>query len=178
VVCFLITPGTGNSCLAVLAHPGRVVDLWPVKTLVAAAVAVFGLALAVSAKAETAWLTDYKKAQEQAKSSNKLLLLEFTGSDWCPPCRMLQKDVLSTAEFQNFANKNLILVEIDFPRAKEQSRELAAQNQMLAQRFGIQAFPSIIILNGEGKKVGELIGYDPRAGRKGYIESLEKIRKG
>ena len=178
MVCLLVTPENGNSCLAALAHTARVADLWPVKTLVVATVAVFGFAMAVSAKAETAWLTDYKKAQEQAKSSNKLLFLEFTGSDWCPPCRMLQKDVLSTAEFQNFANKNLILVEIDFPRGKEQTRELAAQNQMLAQRFGIQAFPSIIILNGEGKKVGEMIGYDPHAGRKGYLESLEKIRKG
>jgi protein disulfide-isomerase len=137
-----------------------------------------GAVLALSAQAETPWLTDYKKAQEQAKSSNKLLLIEFTGSDWCPPCRMLQKEVLSTPEFKDLASKNFVLVEIDFPRTKEQSRELVEQNQMLAQRFGIQGFPSIIILNTDGKKLGELVGYDPRAGWKGYIESLEKIRKG
>ena len=148
------------------------------KTLGLAIAAALGVAGVLSAQAETPWLTDYKKAQEKAKSSNKLLLLQFTGSDWCPPCRMLQKDVLSTREFQDLASKNFILVEIDFPRAKEQTREVAVQNQMLAQRFGIQAFPSIIILNSDGKKIGELIGYDPRAGRKGFIDSLEKIRKG
>jgi thioredoxin-related protein len=149
-----------------------------VKNLVLTIAAGLGAVLALSAQAETPWLTDYKKAQEQAKSSNKLLLLEFTGSDWCPPCRMLQKEVLSTPEFKDLASKNFVLVEIDFPRTKEQSRELVEQNQMLAQRFGIQGFPSIIILNTDGKKLGELVGYDPRAGWKGYIESLEKIRKG
>ncbi len=91
---------------------------------------------------------------------------------------MLQRDVLSAPEFQDYAKKNFVLVEIDFPRAKKQSRELAEQNQMLAQRFGIQAFPSVIILNSEGKKIGELIGYDPRAGKKGFMDSLENIRKG
>ena len=148
------------------------------KNLLLTIAAGLGAVLALSAQAETPWLTDYKKAQEQAKSSNKLLLIEFTGSDWCPPCRMLQKEVLSTPEFKDLASKNFVLVEIDFPRTKEQSRELVEQNQMLAQRFGIQGFPSIIILNTDGKKLGELVGYDPRAGWKGYIESLEKIRKG
>ena len=147
------------------------------KTLLLALVlAGFGSVAFVSA-ADTPWITDYKKAQEQAKASKKLLLLEFTGSDWCPPCRMLQKDVLSTPDFQRLASTKFVLVEIDFPRTKEQTRELAMQNQMLAQRFGIQAFPSIIILDSDGKKISELIGYDPRAGRKAYIDSLEQIRK-
>jgi thioredoxin-related protein len=149
-----------------------------VKNLLLAVAAGLGAVLALTAYADTPWLTDYKKAQQQAKASNKLLLLEFTGSDWCPPCRMLQKDVLSTPEFKDFASKNFVLVEIDFPRAKEQTRELAEQNQMLAQRFGIQGFPSIIVVNSDGKKLGELVGYDSRAGWKGYIDSLEKIRKG
>lgn len=149
-----------------------------VKNIILAFAVVFGVGALFSAQTESPWLTDYKKAQEQAKSSNKLLLLEFTGSDWCPPCRMLQKEVFSTPEFQDYASKNFVLLELDFPRAKVQAPEITEQNQMLAQRFGIQVFPSIIILNSEGKKIGELLGYDPGAGRAGYIASLEKLRKG
>jgi protein disulfide-isomerase len=149
-----------------------------VKNLILATAVALGFGAILSAQAESPWLTDYKKAQEQAKSSNKLLLLEFTGSDWCPPCRMLQRDVLSTQEFQDYASKNFVLVELDFPRAKVQAPEVAEQNQMLARRWGIQVFPSIIILDSQGKKIGELLGYDPGAGRTEYIASLEKLRKG
>ena len=148
------------------------------KNLILATAVALGFGALLSAHAEGPWLTDYKKAQEQAKSSNKLLLLEFTGSDWCPPCRMLQREVLSTQEFQDYASKNFVLVELDFPRAKVQAPEIAEQNQLLARRWGIQVFPSIIILDSAGKKIGELLGYDPGGGRAGYMASLEKLRKG
>src|SRR5205823_8843967 len=103
--------------------------------------------------AASVWLTDYKSAQEQAKASNRLLLLQFTGSDWCPPCRMLKNQVFETREFEDYASKNFVLVELDFPRAKVLAPEIAQQNQILAQHFGIQVFPSIIILNSDGKKI-------------------------
>jgi thioredoxin-related protein len=128
--------------------------------------------------AESLWLTDYKQAQEQAKVSNKPLLLEFTGSDWCPPCRQLQKQILSTPTFQQYAKDNFVLVELDYPRARVQAPEVAQQNQILAHRFQIEVFPTVIILNSDGKKIGELIGFDPHAGPEGYIASLEKFRKG
>jgi protein disulfide-isomerase len=131
----------------------------------------------VVSQPESHWLTDYKKAQEEAKSSNKFLLMEFTGSDWCGPCILLQREVFSSPEFQDYAKKNLVLLEVDFPRMKTQPHEVVAQNQELAYRYGISVFPSAIILNGDGKKVGELLGYDPGAGSKGYIEELEKARK-
>ena len=148
-----------------------------VKHFIFSALAAAILAGTASAQTQAQWLTDFKKAQEEAKATNKLLLLEFTGSDWCPPCRMLQRDVLSSREFQEYAIKNFILLEVDFPRAKPQTAELARQNQMLAERFGIDGFPSIILLNADGKKLGELVGYDPHAGRQGYLDALEKMRK-
>jgi thioredoxin-related protein len=149
-----------------------------VKRFISSAVAAAILAGIASAQTPVQWLTDFKKAQEQAKSANKLLLIQFTGSDWCPPCRMLQKEVLSTQEFQEYASKNFILLEVDFPRAKQQPAELAQQNQTLAKRFGIEGFPTIIVLNAEGKKLGEMVGYDPRGGRQAFLDSLEKMRKG
>jgi thioredoxin-related protein len=131
----------------------------------------------VATESKSHWLTDYKKAQQEAKSSNKFLLMEFTGSDWCGPCILLQRQVFSSPEFQDYAKKNFILLEVDFPRTKTQPHEVVMQNQELANRYGISVFPSAIILNGDGEKIGELLGYDPEGGSRGYIEELEKARK-
>ena len=126
--------------------------------------------------AEPAWETDYKKAQDQAKAGDKLVLLDFTGSDWCGWCIRLDREVFSKPEFLDYANKNLVLVEIDFPRGKAQSASLKKQNQELADQYGIQGFPTVVVLNGKGKKVGEL-GY-MEGGVSAFIAELEKIRKG
>jgi thioredoxin-related protein len=76
------------------------------------------------------------------------------------------------------ARDNFVLVELDYPRARVQAPEVVQQNQTLAHRFRIEVFPTVIILNSDGKKIGELIGFDPHAGPEGYIASLEKFRKG
>ncbi len=130
---------------------------------------------AVPVRTETAWLTDYKQAQQQAKANNKLLLLDFTGSDWCAWCMKLRKEVFSQPEFQQYASKNLVLLEVDFPRAKEQAKAIRMQNQSLAEQYGIQGFPTIVVLNGAGKIVGQL-GY-MEGGANAFIAELEKLRK-
>src|SRR5439155_23608625 len=76
------------------------------------------------ASAESDWLTDYKKAQQEAKASNKILLLDFTGSDWCGWCKKFDREVLLQPEFKDFARDNLVIVELDFPRGKPQAPEL------------------------------------------------------
>jgi thioredoxin-related protein len=129
----------------------------------------------ITASAESNWVTDYKKAQEDAKASKKLMLLEFTGSDWCGWCIKLDKEVFSTPEFQNFASKNLVLVKLDFPRSKPQTEALKKQNEQLAQKYGIQGFPTIIVLNGQGEKVGEL-GYI-EGGPSPFLAKLETLPK-
>ncbi len=125
--------------------------------------------------AAEAWLTDLPKAQAQAKAEKKLVLLDFTGSDWCGWCIKLHKEVFSTPEFAEYAKKNLVLVEVDFPNKKKQSSELKAANQALQQKYGIRGYPTIIILNGEGKKVGQL-GYMP-GGPKAFTAELDKLKK-
>jgi protein disulfide-isomerase len=134
------------------------------------------LSPALPVRADLTWSTDFKKAQEQAKTDKKLILVDFTGSDWCGWCIRLNKEVFSQPEFKDYATKNLVLVEVDFPRAKPQSSTVVHQNEELAERFGIQGFPTIIVLDGEGKKVGEL-GYMP-GGPSAFIEQLERLRKG
>ena len=146
---------------------------------------LFALAIAVgltfaatgSARAESGWETDLKKAQDQAKSNNKLVFLNFTGSDWCGYCIRLDRDILSKPAFQEYANKNLVLVEIDFPRAKEQSSDLRKQNQQLARQYEIQGFPTIVLLNGSGKTIWRFDGYFTD-GPDAFIAELEKAKKG
>ena len=146
------------------------------KKLILAAVLTLGLSTAFSARADLEWLTDYKKAQQEAKTSNKLVLLDFTGSDWCGWCIKLNREVFSKPEFKDYASKNLVLVEVDFPRRKTQSADVKLQNATLAQQYQIEGFPTIIVLNGEGKALG-MLGY-MQGGASAFIAELEKLRKG
>ena len=143
--------------------------------LFAAAACVF--LTAPLARAESDWLNDYKKAQQEAKASNKLLLLDFTGSDWCGWCKKFDKEILSQSQFKDYARENLVLVELDFPRAKQQSPELRKQNQELAYQYQVQGFPTIVVLDGDGQKLWQYDGYFPD-GPAAFIAQLEKLRKG
>jgi thioredoxin-related protein len=129
------------------------------------------------AGAESVWLNDYKKAQEEAKATNKVLLLNFTGSDWCGWCIKFDRDVLSKPQFQDYARDNLVLVELDFPRAKEQTPEVRKQNRELAQQYEVVGFPTIVVLNSDGQTLWKFDGYFP-GGLEAFIEQLQKIRKG
>lgn len=108
------------------------------------------------------WETDYAEALETAKSQNKRVLVDFTGSDWCGPCIQLHKRVFSRPEFIGYAEKNLVLVEIDYPQRKKQSDTLVKQNERLAQQYRIEekGYPTLVLLDPAGKIVRELQGYD------------------
>ncbi len=132
-------------------------------------------ALLQAAAAEVNWLTDLPKAQAQAKEEKKLVMMDFTGSDWCGWCIKLHKEVFSKPEFAEYASKNLVLVEVDFPNKKPQSPELKKANAALEKKYKVEGYPTIIVLDSDGKKVGEL-GYQP-GGPKPFIEKLEKLKK-
>lgn len=92
---------------------------------------------------ELKWETDINKAISVSNKSKKPLLLFFTGSDWCGWCIRLQKEVLKTPEFATWANKNVVLVELDYPRKTIQTETIKAQNAGLQESFGIQGFPTV-----------------------------------
>ena len=144
---------------------------------------LFLFAVAVSvvcasfARAESAWLNDYKKAQEEAKANNKLLLLNFTGSDWCGWCIKIDKEIWSQPQFKDYARDNLVLVELDFPRRKDQPAEVKKQNLQLAQQYEVLGFPTIVVLNGNGQKLWQFDGYFP-GGPEAFIAQLQKLRHG
>lgn len=112
------------------------------------------LAGAACAEALEGWGTDLDKALEQAKKDNKPVLVEFTGSDWCPPCMMMRKEVFSKKSFVDKASKDFILVELDFPK---KDKELAEKNQPLAQKYKIGGFPTVILLRPDGKEFDRFV---------------------
>lgn len=123
------------------------------------------------------WQTDYDQALPAAKGARKCVLLDFTGSDWCPPCIEMKKVVFSNAAFLNYAQKNLILVEIDFPGRKKLPENVMNQNERLKRKYGIdgKGFPTVILLSPDGKILGELQGYGGE-GPAEIIAWVEKLR--
>lgn len=108
-------------------------------------------ALTSSAFAATpeGWSTDLDKALVKAKAEKKSVLVEFTGSDWCPPCIAMRKNVFSKKAFVDEASKKYILVELDFPKGDKAEAE---KNQPFAEKYKIDGFPTVILLNSEGKE--------------------------
>ena len=109
---------------------------------------VFGLQLmtqkANAQKADSlTWYTDVMKANEISNATGKPIFALFTGSDWCIWCRRLQNNVFSKPEFIEWAKKNVVLLELDFPRNKQQSPELKSQNQQLQQQFKVTGYPTV-----------------------------------
>jgi len=135
--------------------------------------AVNGAAKAMPAVGAGEWTTDYAAALSKARATNKTVFLFFTGSDWCGWCKRLDKEVLSTADFKTYARANLILVKLDFPRNSPLPAQLQARNQKLAQQYGIEGFPTIVVLNSAGKNVGTL-GY-MEGGPTAFLKELKKL---
>jgi protein disulfide-isomerase len=142
------------------------------KTIVAL-LCFFAAGLISHAADAVTWSTDYQAALAQAKSEKRNVMLFFTGSDWCSWCKKLNKEILSTPEFSKYAAEKLILVELDFPRSKAQPAGVKAQNAKLQNEFKIEGYPTVIVLNNAGKKVGEL-GYQ-EGGPQPFIEALSKM---
>ena len=144
------------------------------KTLIATVLTTW-LAFTVTA-GELTWLTDLPAAQAQAKKEKKLVLMDFTGSDWCGWCIKLNKEVFNTPEFAKYAKDNLVLVELDFPRNKPQTAALKKANEALQAKHGADGFPTIVVLNSDGKEVWKQVGYMP-GGPTAWIAKLDDAKK-
>ena len=125
----------------------------------------------ITARAELTWLTDLDEAKKVATKENKKLLVDFTGSDWCGYCIKLHKEVFDTPEFEKFA-KDYVLVELDFPKRKEQPAAEKAKNQAAQKKYGVNGFPTVIIMNTSGKVLNRAEGYSPDSGPSAYLPQL------
>ncbi len=119
------------------------------------------------------WMTDFTEAKRLAGAENKGLVLDFTGSDWCPWCMRLDREVFATPEFQAFARQHLILVKVDFPAHHVQSPQERRQNEQLATSFGVDAFPTVWVLDAQGRRLGTL-GYEP-GGPSPFLANLSRM---
>jgi thioredoxin-related protein len=117
------------------------------------------VALAVAAHAGEAWNTDFQAAQAAAKKDGKPILIDFTGSDWCGWCIKMKKESLDKTAFKDFAQKELVLVEADFPNSKPQTAEVKAQNEALKKKYKVNGFPTFVLINADGKELGRQEGY-------------------
>ncbi|GDY11934.1 hypothetical protein LBMAG53_08120 [Planctomycetota bacterium] len=119
------------------------------------------------------WTEDFAAAKAQAKTENKDLLLDFTGSDWCGWCVRLKDEVFSTPEFQAAAPKRFVLVELDYPQNKPQSDAIKLQNAKLKSGFSIKGYPSIYLTDAEGRPYAKT-GYQ-EGGPEAYVKMLESL---
>ena len=126
--------------------------------------------------AEATWLTDLPKAEAQAKTENKIVLMDFTGSDWCGWCMKFKKEVLDTPEFQAYAAKNVVLVELDYPNKIVQSDDLKRANAALKTQYDIHGYPTLVVLDQNGKEIGRQVGY-AKGGPAAFIAKLEGFKK-
>ncbi len=144
------------------------------KTVLFAGVLMSGLSPAVTARAQgkPGWTDNEAKALEKAKADKKMVLMDFTGSDWCGWCIKMDKEVFSDPSFKQYAQDNLVLVELDFPHQKQLNAETKKQNDALAKEYGVEGFPTMVLLDADGKKVKVFDGYQ-EGGAKAFIEQLK-----
>ncbi len=123
---------------------------------------------------EEGWLVSFAKAKAQAAAEKKDILIDFTGSDWCGWCKRLKKEVFTQNEFKSEAPKNFVLLELDYPRNVPQTPEVKAQNAKLKSTFGISGFPTIVLVDAEGRPYAKT-GYQ-EGGAENYLKHLTKLR--
>jgi thioredoxin-related protein len=136
------------------------------------------LAFASSAvAAEEGWTVDFAAAKAAAAKDGKDLFLEFTGSDWCPPCKMLKAKIFDTDAFKADAPKGFILVKLDYPRDKSHQTEgEIAQNKELQKHYEIAGFPTVILADATGRPYAKTVGF-PGVGIDEYMKKLAELRK-
>ena len=119
------------------------------------------------------WETDFPKAAESAQASNRYMLLDFSGSDWCGWCIKLDNEVFSRNDFEKYAKQELVCVLLDFPRGKSLKKSLAEQNKELAAKYKVSGFPTVVVLDPGGDVVART-GYR-EGGAKEYVRYLQGV---
>lgn len=141
--------------------------------LCALAVAILLSGLPATAAGDM-WTDNFDEAKAEAKKNNQLILVDFTGSDWCGWCIKLDEEVFSKKEFKDYVKDKFVLLELDFPRQKKIPAKIKAQNEELRQKYGVRGFPTVLVLDAEGKVVDKL-GYMP-GGPSAFIKALEAAK--
>lgn len=123
------------------------------------------------------WETNFELAKTKAKKSKKPILMLFTGSDWCPPCKMLKKDFFYSEAFI-VKSKNFILLMVDFPRNKELiTPAQEAANKVLNSKYGVRSLPVVIAVNYKGQVIDKIKSYNSGRDTRYHFEFIDKLLK-
>jgi len=126
---------------------------------------------------EPAFLSDLAAAKTLAAKEHRQLVIEFSGRTWCPPCKALRAEVIPSPEFAAFAQTR-VLVHLDYPRKSERTPEKIAADPALARlmaakdAFKIEGFPTVVLLDAQGRELGRVLGYEPGQGAAEYLKQL------
>jgi thioredoxin-related protein len=123
------------------------------------------------------WLGDFNDATTEATKENKLILINFSGSDWCGPCIRLRKEILESSTFEDYAKDNLILVRADFPRQKKNQLDAAQvkRNEALADKYNPDGkFPFTLLVDKNGKILKEWDGF-PNESPEKFVAEINPI---
>lgn len=123
------------------------------------------------------WTTDLAAARQTAAAEGKDVLMLFTGSDWCPPCMALEKNVFAQAPASRLQD-DFVPVLLDFPMKTEQAPELAARNEQVQQAYGVAGYPTVLLTSADGSQYG-MLGYEPRyetGGAAAFIADAKTLR--
>ncbi|SHN01937.1 thioredoxin family protein [Polaribacter sp. KT 15] len=101
------------------------------------------------------WESSYKEALNKSKKEKKPVLIYFTGSDWCGPCKVLDKKLFHSEKFKNIADKELILYEADNPRNKDlvEAKRLK-ETYDLIRKYHVKSYPTLVFVNHRGRMIG------------------------
>ncbi len=133
--------------------------------------------LALPLTAYEGWMTDLDAGKAKAAAEGKQLVVEFTGSTWCPPCKALHAEVLTSAEFAAYA-ADKVLVKIDYPRARDRTPEKVAADPALAKlialkdQYAVTGFPTMFVYDTKGAEVAKVVGYRKGDGPAAYLKEL------
>jgi len=124
------------------------------------------------------WQQGFDKAKSMSKSNEKPLLIFFTGSDWCRPCKMLVADFFESDKFAKFAKREFILYEANFPRNKDLVTDLQiVDNKKLKKKYKVSSYPTVIIIDGNGKVLAKRRGYNLKRDTSYYFNFIESVLK-
>jgi thioredoxin-related protein len=133
---------------------------------------------------EAKWITNFGNAQGLARKDDRLILAYFRGSDWCPFCKKLDNEVLNTAPFVDWAEKNVVLLDVDFPSDKKQPPTLKKQNDALKERYGVLKTPTFVFLDADGEPItrcgfdtAKLRDDEPKGEPTAFVQYLESVLK-
>jgi len=146
------------------------------KNLLFASITLSALLAGAKTSTPAGWTDDYEAALKRAASEKKLVVADFSGSDWCGWCKRLDREVFDTEEFRRAATNDYVLLMIDTPSDRSLLSEKARkQNPELVKKYEIRGFPTVLMLDATGKVVHKT-GYR-RGGPLPYLEMLKAARE-